>query len=324
MKLLKDKKKHPIFMACLLLSVSTLSFSHENDDTEPKKIMVKVIEAVSVTGANSFCGKSIFKFPEPFPRDLQLIFMGEHNEAPNATDVIPLNHENCHADTILASTTDQGLIDLLGGEDADTRLKNRKFHDIPTYLGPDGVRRLIPRSTNSDSMFPPVKVGAEKDINLGDWIKANGSMKISCMDNNTSTISIKFKELLPDSLYTLWGMYATFLPNQFQKQLIPVAIGGVPNAMSSDYKGRGIFERTINGCPLMQLSDGSELMMIILNYHADGSVYGGDPDTGTKKDYFVLEDGVEFLSTHPAGILNQDQLIFPVRLLEYQNLTEQQ
>jgi len=143
-------------------------------------------------------------------------------------------------------------------------------------------------------------------------------MRVSCATDGEATINVEFHDLIPDSLYTLWGMYATVLPGQFERQLIPVPLGGVPNTISSDKRGYGSLERNINGCPLKPFSDGSELMMVILNYHADGSVYGGDPDIGAARSVFSLEDGVEFTSTHPAGILNQDQLIFPVRILEYQ------
>ena len=305
-----------VLLGIVFLSVSPLVFSHNDDLSE--SVMHKVIKSVPVTGANSFCGESIFKFPEPFPQDLQLVFIGEYDESANALDAIPLSEENCRSDTILATTTDPGLVALLGGEDADSRLKNRKLRDVPTYLGTDGVRRLIPRTSSVDGMFPPVKVDGADDITLGDWVKGEGQMQVTCRANGESTVRIDFEHILPNSLYTLWGMYATVPPGEFQRQLIPVPLGGVPNVMTSDKQGRGSFERTINGCPLEVFSDGSELMMIILNYHADGSVYGADPDIGTAKNAFILEDGSEFMSTHPAGILNHDQLIFPVRLLEYQ------
>jgi len=275
----------------------------------------KTIKGENITGPNDFCGQAIYTFPQPFP-DIRLAFFGQLNTDPGATDAIPLSSANCKPDTILATTTDPVFLQFEQGEDTDPSLKNLPIRDVPAYVNRRGLRTHLGRNSDTHGLYPVQFVGDTKDdITLGQWLSAKGSMKYECESQTSSDVEVSLSKLIPNSLYTIWGWYKTVPPGETDATFVVLPLGGVPNTVAIDGKGRSSqFKRHLNYCPSEPTEDGSELLAVVVTWHPDGAVYGAAPSIDFVKGDYLNKDGVTIRTTFPVGVIGQDQMMFPVRL----------
>lgn len=299
-----------VFFIALLISTSNvLAKRYYNDHHKHRRI----IHSIPATGPNSFCGEPVWRLPAPFPPDFNIRHVAEYreNDTQNQGPIL-LTNENCVDDTVLATTADPQFYESQGIAAPDPRLENIRLKEVPFIVGFSGRRRFLDLENKSDNPLPIQRTVASMrggPITLGMWTKARGRLSISCHKNHTK-LKFRFKNLLPTGQYSLWAIW---LPG-----LVPLPLGGVPNVMEVDEKGHGTFNRTLRGCPYMPTSDGSELMWITLAHHSDSAIYAGSPDIGFTEATFEMLDGTELKSTMPLGILHQDQLFFPLRILDHQ------
>ncbi len=273
------------------------------------------VKGVPATGPNRACDKPLFIMPYPFPPTVGFSFLGEYNTDPGAVDAIPLSeeNENCNSDTILATTTNLAFQDFFGFPDADQRLKNKLIREVPVLTGLDGVRgQLSPQGTLPPNPLPPIRSVPNNTITLGDWFSVKSTMKIKCRKDGTTKVKAEFKNLIPNGLYAMFGIWKTTLPGTFIPTFMPVAFGGFPNLFVADSKGKGKFERILDYCPMDPTPDGSVLMFVDLAYYADGNSHGGFPFTPLGSSTFIDTNGDTFESTRPAGIVTFVQAGFPI------------
>lgn len=305
---------HNLAKAMLLLALGLFaSVGFAGDDRHGGSARSWRIAGIPTTGPNDVCGVPQWRLPAPLPAEAHFTFLGEVNTAPQAADAIPLTTANCRPETLLATTTDKGFQGFFGFPDADQRLKNRPLREVPVGNGLDGVRGALPEmGVFPANPLPPTRSLPNDPITLGDWFKARGTLKITCRNDGSSDVKAKFDNLIPNGVYTMFGIWKTALPGTTQIAFLPVALGGFPNVVAVDAEGAGSFERHMDYCPKDPTPDGSVLMFVDLAYHADGAPHGGFPFTPVGKSTFQNADGSTFESTRPAGIATFVQMGFPV------------
>lgn len=266
-----------------------------------------------VTGLNDVCDEPQWQFPEPFPLDTHFTFVGEHNPSPDATDAIPLAPNNCDDDIVLATTTAPNFLGFFGFPEPDQRLKNLPLRQVPVIAGLDGVRdTLPPPGILPPNPLPPTKSAPNDPILLGDWLRAHAHMWLRCFSDGTAKVKASFHHLIPNGLYTLYGVWKTTLPDTSEPTLVPVAFGGVPNVMVASSRGKARFVRNLPYCPKDPTPDGSVLLIVDLAYHADSNTHGGFPFTALSTVTFRTTAGDTFESTQPPGTVTHVQIGFPI------------
>ncbi len=235
---------------------------------------VKVLKGQAVTGVNRVVGVPTTDYGEP------LGAFGFYNMAvynPNGDKPILLTSETPD-DAVLATVVDPAFLIAAGLPLGliDESLNNIPLLDVGINVSPDGETRATLPSTLSVDPLEPSQAEPMDQVTLKDWLSAKGKARISCTDEGNS-ISIKARHLLPNRLYTIWGVFET-ADGRFNA----VTIGGTPNAVSTDKKGRAKFERELGFCPFERTESGARLLAIDVVYHSDHQVYGTVPSFTAK------------------------------------------
>ncbi len=274
------------------------------------------VKGINVTGANRLCGEAVMQLdeiPAPLPIDFGGEFVGEFDSSPGATTAIPLSSTNCDDGVVLATYTDDGFLSPLGIPNADDRILNIPLRNVPINATPNGVRLTLPsQGVLPANPFPPTKSGSNETITLGKWLEARGRMVIKCRANGTAIVKIRFRKLIADGVYSMWGLWATTPPGAPGATMAPLPFGGVPNAFVPNKYGKAVFERELSSCPLDITPDGSQLLFVSVAYHSDGSVYGATPELPAVPISFQEPDGTIFQSTLPPGVVDHDLMNFPI------------
>lgn len=278
------------------------------------------IQGVGSTGVNERCGEPLFSLPPPFPPDFHGAFVGEFDPTPGAVAAIPLTPTNCDDDILLATSTDPVFLGGAGLPDADPRIKNIPLRDALVIATPDGVRTSIPPlGALPPNPIPPVKSEPNDPITLGTWLNARGRMTITCKEDGSARVRARFEELIPNGLYTMWGLWKTTPPGAPGPTLVPIPLGGVPNALVPNQDGNATFRRKLALCPMDLAPDGSQLMIATLAYHSDGNLYGGVPELAVGEVEFRAPDGSTFTSNLAPGTVDHDQMEFPITVSRFPN-----
>ncbi|MFK5947313.1 MAG: hypothetical protein QM500_00910 [Methylococcales bacterium] len=312
-----NNKRKLISIISLVLATTSIPSFADDDYSNSDYPQSQHIEGTNITGPNDFCGHVIYTFPQPFP-NIRLAFMGQLNTDPDATDAIPLSDENCEPDTILATTTDPVFLAFNQGEDTEQILKNLPIRDIPVYVNRNGLRAHLALKSEGNNLYPVRFASNTKDdITLGQWLSAEGKMKIKCESNASAEVEFSFSSLIPNSLYTVWGWYKTVPPGETEATFVVLPLGGVPNVVTTDKKGHAKgFERYLSYCPMNTTEDGSELLSVVVTWHPDGAVYGAAPSVDFVRGDYLDKNGSTIVTNFPVGVIGQDQMMFPVRLME--------
>lgn len=272
-----------------------------------------VIRGVPTTGPNDVCGVPQWKLPAPLPPEAHFTFVGQYNPDSAATDAIKLTSANCQKDTVLATTTDPGFLAFWGFPDPDGKLRNVPLRDVRVIAGFDGVRTMLaPPGVFPANPLPPTKSNPNKPISLGDWFKVRSTLTLRCFADGKAAVKAQFQHLLPNGVYTMFGIWKTTLPGAGSPTFLPIAFGGVPNVLVASPKGNASFTRDLDFCPKDPTPDGSVLMFVDLAYQADGHTYGAFPFTPQGTARFRTTAGENFESTLPPGVMTVVQVGFPI------------
>lgn len=282
------------------------------------------VNGVPVTGANQYCGQQRWTFDD---QDIQVFsFRQVARYAPGQEFPEVLTPYNCEDDAILASTHDPQLsFDPPGPPGPitsapDSRLENIPLRDVPKNAGilqggTAGIRNFIEKPAQVPvNPFPVVQASGSDPITLGDWSKATGKMNFRCKADGSATVTVRMRNLVPNGVYSMWGIWKTPLPIGIFVDL-PVPFGGLPNAIVPDDRGNAVFKRDLAFCPSSPTGDGSQLLWVTAAYHSDGSLYGGVPDAANVKPTFVDAFGDVFESTLSL-MVHHEHLAFPVNFTE--------
>lgn len=271
------------------------------------------IKGIAITGANDVCGEPQWLLPAPLQPTLHGTFVGEYNPAPDAVDALPLTPTNCDDDILVATTVDQVFNAAVGVPDADPRIKNIPLREVPIIVAPDGLRSAVPPlGAVPPNPFPPTKSNPNDPITLGAFLSARGHMTIKCKADGSASVKISFRNLIPNGVYSMWAAWKTTPPGAPGPTLVPLPLGGVPNALVPDKHGRATFKRDLDLCPMDPAPDGSQLLFADLAYHSDSNLYGAVPEMPFNTVEFRAPDGTIFSSALTTGPVTHDQVGFPI------------
>lgn len=278
------------------------------------------VRGVPVTGPNQFCGQQRWSFEDQGVEPLRFRQVAAY--APGEQFPTALTQENCNSDVILASTHDPKLsFDPPGPPPSittapDPRLENVPLRDVPKNAGilqggTQGIRNFIEPATDFPvNPFPVVQAIDNDPITLGQWASATGRLTFRCRDDGSAKVRIRMRNLIPNGVYSVWGVWKTPLPNGIFVDL-PVPFGGVPNAIVPDRNGRAVYVRELAFCPSDVTSDESQLLWVTAAYHSDGNLYGGVPDAANVTPTFISREGESFKS--PLSLMvHHEHLVFPI------------
>ena len=266
---------------------------------------------IAVTGINDLCGEPVYSLPVPvgLPPTVRATLLGEYN--PEGELPIPLSPSNCHDDIVVATQTDQDFLARTGMPDIDIRLKNIPLREVPVMSNPDGSRGVVHKLDSvPGNAFPVTRSKPDDTITLGNWLNARGRMYLSCKADGTARVKLRFKNLVPNGIYSVWAIWNTTPPGAPSARLVPVPLGGIPNAVTPDSRGRATFVRELASCPKDVTADGSIMLFIDLAYHSDSHLSGAFPQITATPSKFKMPDGAEFSSPLVPGAVSHDQLLF--------------
>ena len=279
-----------LLILCLVSLLPSGAALASNDDDYPGR----TIRMQPLTGSFQIYGQPRWDLgvPHGSPGGPAGEHVAEYN--PSGDTPIPLSPDT-PCDAVLATSIDPS------SPNYDLNLVNIPLHEVPITVDGAGNTAFLPPHPEAEITAASRSLPNDP-LTLDDWLGARGRAKIQCTGEDSAQIRIKFRGLVPNALYTLWAFMD--LPGG-GIGLKP--LGGVPNAIVSNAKGKGSFERILNFCPL---DDDSPLFDIVLALHTDGSVFGAVPamaDAETAK---------------PVGVIVHAQAAFPVNVEEILDVNE--
>jgi hypothetical protein len=266
-------------------------------------------DGVAVTGPNDRCTEPIWTISGMVAGPATHgTLVGIEDPAPSA-EPIPLVPDDCQtpSDAGLATFVDGAYFAERGWPDPGEALLNLNLRRVPVEAG-NGVRAPIPPAGSvPPNPLPPTIADPAPRITLSSWLEASGRLKIVCKAPGEGQIKITLKKLVPNGLYSVWGVWRDFIASE----LLTVPFGGFPNVLAANARGKGTYARNLQYCPLNLTPDGSTLMHARVIYHADGSIPGTVPAQPFLTSA-VVGYGSSFLSTLPLGIVSFDHVGFRV------------
>lgn len=229
------------------------------------------VEGVAVTGFNRLLSAPVWDLGPGFG-GIGFSFVFGYNPDGSYNE-IPLTPDSS-MDLIVASGFDPAqLIVVPAPDDAIT---NIPFSDVHIIVDPAGGRAQVRDSTEADP-WEPSKSYPSDDTTLEEWLNAQGTLHIKCRDDGTANIKVNAAGLIPNGVYTLWGIFSRdFSGDGNIDGMAPSALGGVPNVALADIVGRASISRELNFCPTEEFN----LKTVALAYHSDGNIYGSVPELG--------------------------------------------
>lgn len=271
--LISNKARSRLLALVILSSIFTQNAVIADEITKKRVVASAIVEAVPVTGFNSFLGSPRFNFGSNIG-DLSFSIAFEQN--PNGSEPYLLS-TSTPGDAILATGADPKLFNLLGIpiESVDASFVNAPFHKFPIITnGLNAGREVLPSALQS----PATSVLAlpHNTITLDRWLKAKALAKIRCYSDGSADIKIKYHNLIENALYASWAVFSLDLNQDgVEDNVRGFAFGGVPNLVMTDAEGSATLERNVAYCPMTEQT----LKIIDLQYHVDGAAYGGAPAT---------------------------------------------
>ncbi len=266
------------------------------------------------TGPNDVCDKPIWELPAPLPPAAHFTLLGEYDSSESATSAIPLQQDNCNSNTVLATTIDPEFQGFFGFLDPDPRVTNLRLNEVPVVASFDGIRQQLPVHGSPGSVpLPPTRSVPNEPVTLGDWFDASGKMWMRCRDGEAKVVAY-FRHLIPNGVYSMFGIWLTTPPGANSPTFLPVAFGGVPNTLVANSRGSASFSRKLSYCPKGEQQDSSILMFVDLAYHSDTTTHGAFPFRPTGTVQLLDQDGERYESNLPPGVSTHVQMGFPVNV----------
>ncbi len=269
-------KSSSLVASTLLISLTLNIANADNKDNHHEK--TRVIKAELATGANMYLDQPIrdHGVVQGIPMGtLGFSELGEYN--PGMDEAIPLTQDTPD-NAVLATFLDPNFVSFIGFDPNDLNpdvlnVPLQKVATLSQRLGANGlpiVERTQLPAMHQSLPFQPSIAGPNKEITLGDWKKARGKAIIKC-DDDTNSIELRMKYLIPNRIYTVWSANASSYIGPFNQPL-----AGAPSAVTSDEKGNARFKRELNFCPLeAEEIAQTQMMWIMMVLHTDHMTYGG-------------------------------------------------
>jgi hypothetical protein len=148
-------------------------------------------------------------------------------------------------------------------------------HDAHAATGPGCPFDGCPGEDNVDSR-------RTQPITLGDWLKAQGTVKITATHFDAvrngythARFEFKLRNMLPNALYSVWAVRPRVIPTP-DRERRPVGPLGVPNVFVTDADGNtdGVIE-VPNPFPEQDTDDrGMRIIALSMVYHSDQQTWG--------------------------------------------------
>jgi len=237
-----------------------------------RKTVSWTVSGIPVTGSNRRFGKPIWDLGESLGT-LGYNFIYEYN--PGQAQPMPITSSTSHK-AILASGTDSDYLALFGQttNDISPSIVNIPVHQMPVLSGPSGETSQLP-SVFEVGATGRTRVATNKPVTLSKWLNAKAKARFKCFSNGAANVSIRFKSLIPDAIYSIWGVFSFDTDGDGSGDAIGgVPLGGVPNLIVSDSYGYGTISRKLNFCP----KDEPSLKYLTAAFHSDVNNNGAVPD----------------------------------------------
>jgi hypothetical protein len=254
-------KLRPIVATLLLSFIPLLVLATED---RPKEKSSVVIQANVVTGFNRLQGVPLWNLSfglGAFGFDT----VGAHQQQSSTS--VPLAPWMAN-DTVLGTYVDPTFLGLYGltPDVVPAEQLNLPLNDVPVVLGPSGEEQAALPFIKEADILDYSRATPKSDITLGDWLSASGKAKLVCR-KRSSEVSIVMKNLIPNGLYTITGVFMS------PEGPVAIPLGGVPNAVTANSRGRASFKRDLNFCFNNNESLG-QLMIIDVTWHSNHTLYG--------------------------------------------------
>lgn len=251
--------------AVFTLAVTTSAVTAADDSG---KIFVK---GNAVTGTNRLYGEPITDYGSPLGT-FGFYNIATYNSEGSAPNIIDRNTPD---DAIIATGVDPGFLTIAGIPLSmiDESLNNLPLTQVATSINRTGDRASVPSTMDVDALQPNQATPGE-DVTLKQWLSAKGSATVQCKEDY-SMIWMRVKNLLPNRLYSAWGLFQTA-----EGKFAPVPFGGMPNVIATDGRGGAFFKRKLGFCPFENTESGARLLAVDIVYHSDHQIYAQVPDPG--------------------------------------------
>ncbi len=153
----------------------------------------------------------------------------------------------------------------------------------------------------------PFDKGKELGFTLGQWLSASGIGIYSANDGNAD-MELSFKNLVPDSVYTVWCSRIKLPPEPSISDKPCGAEDGSENSFKSDEKGTASFSLKLK---TLEASTKEESSVIAVAYHSDGKTYGASPGN------FGLNSHVQIFFLMPAPASNATKFEVPIKFMNH-------
>lgn len=123
----------------------------------------------------------------------------------------------------------------------------------------------------------PYKKGRALGITLGQWLAATGSGTYACA-NGQGTVSVTFKNLVQNGVYTMWYFFMALPPQQPFTGTLDLPVGardGAQNTFKANAAGNARYKLTFKPC--LDLSGQQVSSGLAIAWHSDRKTYMADP-----------------------------------------------
>ncbi len=230
------------------------------------------IPGMAVTGTNSVRGvwidpdlEALFNF---FPAIVNGATTGAYDPMAFESAVFDCNSPD---DTIIATHPNEGFISSFIDPAAYLHpavIHNTPFAQVPIVTNYPGDVAPVPYIEDAPNAWTAQRPDDVVGYTLGQYLEADGSMKIKCNYNNGKfKYKIKAQNLVPNGLYSVWSNHGP-QPPQFDT----VAAFGGPNVAMADEDGNLEIKKSLPYCP-------AEAWIVGLAYHSNFRVVANAPES---------------------------------------------
>ena len=153
----------------------------------------------------------------------------------------------------------------------------------------------------------PFDKGKSLGFTLQQWLEASG-IGIYSVDGENADMTLSFKKLVPNGVYTVWCSRITFPPNPKISDAPCGKEDGSENSFTADEKGNGDFNLKLKA---LEVSTKETASAIALAYHSDGQTHGASPGD------FGLNSHVQLFFLLPAPAPNMTSYEVPVKFVNH-------
>ena len=154
--------------------------------------------------------------------------------------------------------------------DIDPTQLNVPLRNVKVNTDLKGIQRVEPNPIETVGRLQPSQAAPATPITLSDWIQAQGTAVITCKQDDAK-VQLSLTGLLPNRIYSVWGLFGG-------DNISPFPLGGVPNTVVTNGRGRASFIRELNFCPMDSVRGQRPLIAIDIVYHSDHQNYGMVPE----------------------------------------------